>query len=86
VKGQHYLDEPLAFVLPLFSTPSRRTFLVRSFRTRRQLGRHRFKRDGPGRENIDRIFSGSIPRNPLITPDSREWKEIEGRKKEAFGR
>ena len=69
VEGQHYLDEPLAFVLRLFSTPSRRTLLVRSFRTRRKLGRHCLKRDGPGKENIDHNFF-LAPRNSLISPDS----------------
>ena len=62
LKGQHCLDGTPAFVLSLFSTSSRRTLLVRSFRTRRKLGRHRFKRDGPGRQISIVIFFCFTPR------------------------
>src|SRR5271165_3193467 len=45
LKDQHCLDETRALVLSLFYPSSWRTLLVRSFRTRRKLGRRRFERD-----------------------------------------
>ena len=82
LKGQRCLDGTPAFVLSLFSTPSRRTRFARSFRTRRKLGRHRFRRGDPGQAKMDRnFFSGSIPCNPLISPDSGKQKEMEGNRR-----